>query len=84
MSLYENQTQCELWGKGREHGIRSNGYHQYVQSKKNGTKDLISKREIDSQTQKTNFWLPKGKGDGGEINYEFGFNRYSQLYIFVK
>ena len=25
---------CELWGKGREHGIRSNGYHQYVQSKK--------------------------------------------------
>ena len=24
--------------------------------------ELICKREIDSQTQKTNLWLPKGKG----------------------
>ena len=29
---------------------------------KNGTTELIYKTEIDSQTQKTNLWLPKGKG----------------------
>ena len=26
-----------------------------------GTNELINKTEIDSQTQKTNIWLPKGK-----------------------
>ena len=26
---------------------------------------LIYKTETDSQTQKTNLWLPKGKGGGG-------------------
>ena len=29
--------------------------------KKNDTNELIYKIEIDSQTQKTNLWLPKGK-----------------------
>ena len=29
---------------------------------KNDKNELIYKREIDSQTQKTNLWLPKGKG----------------------
>ena len=32
------------------------------------TNELIYKTETDSQTQKTNLWLPKGKGGGGEIN----------------
>ena len=32
--------------------------------KKNDTNELIYKAEIDSQTQKTNLWLPKGKGGG--------------------
>ena len=27
--------------------------------------ELIYKTEIDSQTQKSNLWLPKGKGVGG-------------------
>ena len=36
--------------------------------KKNDTNKLIYKTEIDPQTQKTNLWLPKGKGVGGEIN----------------
>ena len=27
-----------------------------------GTNELIYKTETDSQTQKTNLWLPKGKG----------------------
>ena len=29
--------------------------------KKNGTNELIYKIEIESQMQRTNFWLPKGK-----------------------
>ena len=32
--------------------------------KKNDTDELIYKTEIDPQTQKTNLWLPKGKGEG--------------------
>jgi len=31
---------------------------------KNDTDELIYKTEIDSQTVKTNLWLPKGKGGG--------------------
>ena len=33
---------------------------------KSDTNELIY--ETDSQTQKTNFWLPKGKGSGRGIN----------------
>ena len=37
-------------------------YHLYVKSKKkNDTNELIYKTEIDSQTQRTNLRLPKGK-----------------------
>ena len=43
------------------------------------TNQLIYKTETDSQTQKTNLWLPKGKGEG--INQEFGINIYTLLYI---
>ena len=32
---------------------------------KNDTNELIYKTEIDSQTQKRNLWLPKGKGEEG-------------------
>ena len=31
--------------------------------KKNDTNELIYKTEIDPQTQKTNLWLPGGKGE---------------------
>ena len=34
----------------------------YLWNLKNDTNELIYKTEIDSQTQKTNLWLPKGKG----------------------
>ena len=37
-------------------------YHFHVDSKKNDTNELTYKTEIDSQTQKTNLWLPKGEG----------------------
>ena len=42
-------------------------YHMIkpVESKKNYTNELIYKIETDSQTQKTNLWLPKGKGVRG-------------------
>ena len=36
--------------------------------------------ETDSQTQKTNLWLPEGK-EGGETNQEYGINRYTLPYI---
>ena len=31
------------------------------------TNELIYKTETDSWTQKTNLWLPKGKGGAGEL-----------------
>ena len=35
---------------------------------KNDTNEqLIYKTEIDSQTQKTNLWSPKGKGGGNKL-----------------
>ena len=46
--------------------------------KKNGTNELIYKTEIDSQLQKTNLWLPDGKGCG--INWEIGVDIYILLY----
>ena len=48
--------------------------------KKKDTNELIYKTEIDPQIQKTNLWLPKGKGKGG-INQEFGINIYTLMYI---
>ena len=36
----------------------------YMWNLKNDTNELIYKTETDSQTQKANVWLPKGKGGG--------------------
>ena len=41
-------------------------YHLYVDSKKNCINKFIYKTETDSQTQKTNSWLPKGKIEQGK------------------
>ena len=49
----------------------------YIWNLKNDTNELIYKVEIDSQTQKTNFRLPKGKGEGEEINQKVGVNIYT-------
>ena len=38
------------------------------EKKKKDTNELISKTETDSQTQKTDLWLSKGKGAGGGID----------------
>ena len=45
----------------------------------NDTDENIKKTEIESQTYKTNIWLPKGKGRG--INWEFGISRCMLLCI---
>ena len=37
----------------------------YMWNLKKDTTELIYKIAVDSQTQKTNLWLPKGKGRGG-------------------
>ena len=39
-------------------------YITYMWKLKNSTNELTYKTEIDSQTQKTNLWLPKGMGAG--------------------
>ena len=41
-------------------------YHLYVDSKKNCINKFIYKTETDSQTQKTNSWLPKGQIEQGK------------------
>ena len=51
-----------------------------MKSKKD-TNEHIYKTETDSQIQKTNLWLPKGKGVGGGINEEFGINTHTPLKI---
>ena len=39
-------------------------YITFMWNLKNNTNESIYKTEADSQTQKTNLWLPKGKGGG--------------------
>ena len=52
----------------------------HVDSKK-WYKWTMYKTEIDSQTQKTNLWLPKGiAGWEAGINEEFAISRYTLLY----
>ena len=51
-----------------------------VESKILYNKDIY-KTEIDSQTQKINLFLPKGKGQGKKINIDLGINICPLLYI---
>ena len=44
--------------------------------KKNDTKDLIHKIEKDSQTQKTNSWLPEEKGGRRQESSRWGTHVY--------
>ena len=44
------------------------------------TNELIYKTETDSQTQRTDLWLPRGAGGGG-VDWEFGISRCKLLYI---
>ena len=69
--------------------IRQTEKDKYMKSltcgilKSTDTNEFIYKTEIDSQTLETNLWLPKGKARG-EINEEFGINRYTILYVKIE
>ena len=54
-----------------------------MESKNNDTNEFISKTERDSQTLKTNLWLPKriARLVGEEINEESGMNIHTLPYI---
>ena len=49
---------------------------------KNDTKELIYETKTDTQTSKTDFWLPKGKSQGKDKfrGWEVGINIYTPLY----
>ena len=47
---------------------------------KNGIDDLICKAEIETQTQGTDVWIPRGEGEGG-MKWEIGFDIYTVLCI---
>ena len=38
-------------------------------------------KQTHSQTQRTHFWLPRGIGGGGGMDWEFGISRCQLLYI---
>ena len=44
------------------------------------TNELIYETETDSQTQKTDLWLPRGRGGGGGMEWEFGVSRCKLVY----
>ena len=48
---------------------------------KYATNEPIYKRETDSQTEKTDLWLPSGREGGGGKNWEFGISRCKLLSI---
>ena len=51
----------------------------YMWNLKKWYNELIYKREIESQMEKTNLRLPRGKGRG--TNREIGIDIYTPLYI---
>ena len=45
------------------------------------TNELIYETETDSQTERTDLWLPRGRGSRGGMEWEFGISRCELLYI---
>ena len=45
------------------------------------TNEPIYKTETDSQTYRTDLQLPRGRGYGGGMDWEFGISRCKLLYI---
>ena len=45
--------------------------------------ELICKTETDSQTQRTDYWLPRGSGEGGGsgMDGEFGGSRCKLIHL---
>ena len=53
----------------------------YMWNLKYDTNEPIYETEADSQTQRTDLWLPRGKGGEGGMEWEFGVSRCKLLYI---
>ena len=49
-----------------------------MEPKKNGRNEPIYKAEIESQMQKANLWLPRGRGAG--INWEIEIDIHTLIY----
>ena len=63
------------WSKSKTNSIR---YHLYVESiKRKETSEFICGTEIDSQTLKTNLWLPKETGREEDILRVWDWHMYN-------
>ena len=51
---------------------------------KNGIDDLICKAEIETQKQRTNVWIPRGKRGAAGRNWEIGIDMYTLLILCLK
>ena len=60
-------TEIMILSEIRQRKINIIWYHLYVNSKKNNTNESIYKTETDSQIQKANLGLPKGKEGGDKL-----------------
>ena len=45
------------------------------------TNEPIYDTETDSQTERRDLWLPRGKGGGGGMDWDFGISRCKRSYI---
>ena len=53
----------------------------YMWNLKYDTNELIYETETDLQIERTDLWLPRGRGGGGGKDWEFGISRCKLLYI---
>ena len=53
----------------------------YMRNLKYGTNEPIYKTETDSQTQRSDLWLPRGRVGERGMDWEFGVGRYKLLGI---
>ena len=53
----------------------------YMWNLTHDTKELMYKTETDSETWRTDLWLPRGEGAGRGMDWEFGVSRCKLLHI---
>ena len=53
----------------------------YMWNLKYDTNECIYETETDSEIQRTDLWLPRGREGGGGMDWEFGISRWKLLYI---
>ena len=60
---------------------RKTHHTSYIQNRKYDTNEPICETVTDSQTQRTDLGLPRGRRDRGRMDREFGISRCKLLYI---